>query len=103
MKLVGADYHGTYDTHPELEGEVDIIITGESWEDFQKIEDEWEGEELPIYFNPQRSKDTNETTNATWKADMINKLGVTDYYEDQHVQVNLIKLLAKNCKVHEVK
>jgi len=80
-----------------------VIITGRSFEEFEETMAEKTGPEVPIYFNPQRKNAVTPATAGVWKAEMINKLGVTEFWEDDPIQAGLIKLLCPNTKVHLVK
>ena len=102
-KIVGSDLDGTYDEHPELHGNVDFIVTGNSWEAFQDVEDTWEGPKIPIFYNPIDYGKEDLHNIIDHKAEIINKTGATDFYEDQDKQVAVLKILCPTCTIHLVK
>ena len=95
MRPIAADLTGTYDTHPELKGEVDLIITGESWENYNEIIDTTEID-VPVFWNPG---DEELMDIVEHKANVINKTNASKFYEDQSVQVNLLKGMCPNCRI----
>lgn len=102
MKPIASDYDGTYDSHPELRGETDFIITGNSWNEYDEIDEEMSDDRKPIFFNPVDPKDDVMKVVAH-KAEIINKTQASKFYEDQEMQVNLLKALCPNCRVVLVK
>lgn len=101
--IVAADYDGTYNTHPELHGSVDFIITGNPYTEFNRIMNEWEGEKLPIFFNPIEKGKEDLMNIVNHKANIINKCKVKKYYEDQFEQKEMLAILAPNCEIVLVK
>lgn len=81
-----------------------IIITGRSYEEYPRTMAELKKDSnysVPIYFNPLKADETNQENSGEWKSEMINKLGITDFWEDDPVQVDIIKLKT-GCNVHLV-
>lgn len=97
MKPVAADYDGVWPEHPEIHGEVDFIITGNSWEKYDHVMEE--AEDIPIYFNPGKEELMDIVMH---KANIINKQNVEKFYEDQIEQVNLLKALCPKCRIVQV-
>jgi hypothetical protein len=100
--IAGYDYDGVWtDGYQDKNG---IIITGRSYEDYPRIHAEMKkisNYAVPIYFNPAKTADTNQQNSGDWKAEMISKLGITDFWEDDPKQVEIIKLKT-GCRVHLV-
>lgn len=98
-KLVFADLNGTYDSHPEIHGMVKGIITGNSWENFDDIDPL----DVPIFFNPLPKDGEHSLINiVNHKANIINKIGVTDFYENEPQQKNMLVIMCPKCKIHLV-
>ncbi len=91
--LVAADYDGTYDfLSDEDRDSVEFIITGNGPDQYHRLYDE--GVHLPIFWNP----DKNDLMNiVNHKANIINKTGVTRFFEDQQIQINLLRVLCPKC------
>ena len=99
---IAADWDGTYLQHPEIHGLVDFIITGNPWQEYERIMNEWVGEKKPIFFNPiVGESDLIDIVNH--KANIINKCKVKRYYEDQQIQKDMLDLLCPQCEVILVK
>lgn len=100
--LSGYDYDGVWNNgYQDKDG---IIITGRSYEDYHTTHQELKktsNYEVPIYFNPAKKDDTNQQNSGDWKAEMISKLGITDFWEDDPQQIEIIKLKT-GCRVHLV-
>ncbi len=101
-EIIFSDYNKTFETHPELWGRVKGIITGVSWKEYSKFRERKIGPGLPIYFYPGEAGETDMVSIAKWKSDIINKVGVTKYYEDDSTQVNVLKILCPKCKIVQV-
>lgn len=94
MKSVAADYDGVWDIHPEIHGEVDFIITGNTWEKYDHVMEH--AEDMPVYFNPGKAMLMDIVMH---KANVINKQNVEKYYEDQPEQVILLRSLCPECRI----
>jgi hypothetical protein len=101
-EIIFSDYSGTFSDHSELWGLVKGIITGISWREYEKFREKKIGPGLPIYFYPGQDHETDMVAIATWKADIINKIGVTRYYEDDSTTINVLKILCPKCKIVQV-
>jgi len=55
-----------------------------------------------VYFNPLALDDTTIENSGGWKGEMINKFGITEFYEDDLGQIEAIKKINYNCKIHYV-
>lgn len=101
--VIGADFDLTWTDFPEIWGKVDVIVTGRSWEEFQDYQDLKEGPDKPVFFGTYPMSDKSMVDRATHKADIINKIGITEYYEDDPRDADIIKILCPGCKLHLVK
>jgi hypothetical protein len=97
--IVAADLTGTYDSHSELHGEVDLIITGESWENYNEIMDS-NDIDIPIFWNPGK---TELMDIVGHKAEILTKTGAIKFYEDQKIQADLLKTMVPECHIILVK
>lgn len=101
-EIIFADYNDTFDSHPEIWGQVKGIITGASWKEYQNFRERKIGPGVPIYFYPGEAGEKDMLAIANWKADIINKIGVTKYYEDNDTTVNVLKILCPKTKIIRV-
>jgi hypothetical protein len=99
---IASDFDGTYDAHPEIWGQVNIIITGNPWDKYESVMNRWVGPEKPIYFNPA-PPDGNVMAIISHKADILNKTKARKFYEDQQEQVDILKIMAPECEIILVK
>lgn len=90
---VASDLDNTYDSHPELEGEVDFIVTGSGW---VKADEKSEDVDIPIFWNPGNEELMSIVNH---KANVINQTNASKFYEDQKIQVDLLRALCKNCRI----
>ena len=101
-KIVGSDLDGTFLEHTELWGITDLIITGNSWEIASGVMEELGRTDIPVFFNTVKSGEENLSNIVAHKADIIKKVGVIRFFEDQQQQVNLLQALCPNCKIIQV-
>ena len=94
---IAADLDGTYNVHPEIRGEVDFIITANTWRDWEHVQEN--ADDLPVYLNPGKS-DLMDIVNH--KARVINQMNVVKYYENEPEQVALLKAMCPNCRIVQV-
>lgn len=96
---IAADLDNTYDSHPEIHGEVDFIVTGNNW---NKADEKMEDNELdiPVFWNPGKEE---LMVIVTHKAHVINQTNASKFYEDQKIQADLLRALCKNCRIILVK
>lgn len=99
---IAADLDGSYDSHPEIWGQVNIIITGNPWDEYENVMNHWVGPKKPIYFNPV-PPDENVMAIISHKADVLNKTKARKFYEDQQEQVDILKIMAPECEIILVK
>lgn len=90
---------------PLLPDKYDFIITGRSFH--RAFETVIALSDLmiyaPVYFNPLPPKEVNPTTAAHWKADMINLLGIEQYFEDDESQIEIIRFVCPTVDIVHVK
>jgi hypothetical protein len=98
MRPIASDLTDTYDTHPEIRGEVSFIITANTWRTWEKVREN--ADDLPVYLNPGK-EELMDIVNH--KARVINQMNVQKYYEDQSEQVALLKAMCPNCRIVLVK
>ncbi len=97
--ICGSDLDNTYDTHPEIHGEVDFIVTGNSWDKADEIMDT-EDINKPVFWNPGKEELMDIVAH---KANIINKTGAVKFFEDQEIQVNLLKTMCPHARIIQVK
>ena len=94
------DYDGVVTTGMKLE-ENAPIITGRSFEEINRIEYK-RVKGHPIYFNPITwSKKTLERE-IKWKAEMIKKLGIEEFYENDCAVIEALKKESLQCNIIKV-
>ena len=77
-----------------------VIITGRSFQRwYETMSDLADFRDIPIYLNPVSIEQESLKSAAYWKAQMINDLGITEFYEDIQEQATIISALAPCCKV----
>jgi len=91
------DYDGVASEGIELQ-EGAPIITGRSFEELDKVDIKGH----PVYFNPKTFAEKNLQNSAEWKAEMINKLGIEEFFENEDEQADIIEKLCPNCNVNRV-
>jgi hypothetical protein len=72
----------------------DVVITGRTIDFYEETKDL--EIDVPIYFNPYHH--TIEDA-GRWKAEMIQKLGIEKFYEDDLTQIKIIKLIYPKAKI----
>lgn len=94
--IIAADYDNTYDrfTATERSG-VDFIITGRNFDRYEDIVDE-SNPNIPIFFNPGKEELMDIVMH---KAEILNKTKADTFYEDQKIQVNLLRALCPKCNI----
>lgn len=90
------------------DGDSGVIITGRH-PDFEKVSKKWLDEykiTLPIYFigegGHQDWSEDNRLLRIKKKADMINKLGVSVYFEDEIMVVKSLRESCPQCRIIQV-
>ena len=77
-----------------------VVISG-------RLLNEWDrtiaeiGSSHPIYLRPS-GKFGDQMAAANWKARMINAIGVTIFYEDDPVQIAIIRAACPGCRIELV-
>ena len=74
-----------------------VVISGRTIDEWDKTVKEI-GIEAPIYLRPN-GEYGDHLLEGIWKAEMITKLGVTEFHEDVEIQYEIIKRYCPNCKV----
>ena len=77
-----------------------IVISGRRIDQWDKTLRQI-GTEAPIYLRPYGTNSDNDMA-GFWKAEIITKFRLTDFYEDNHKQARIIKILCPFCNVHMV-
>jgi hypothetical protein len=102
-----ADFDGVWDSLPDIRMITKVIITGRSWEEaigtFHQMNDpKFIGRRAPIYFNPVRKGIPNVDNISAWKSEMIKRLGVTDFWEDDPEEAKIIETMCPGVAIHLV-
>lgn len=92
---VASDLDETFSTHPEIHGEVDFLVTGNGWQRALDKIDEFDIN-IPVFWNPGKHELMDIVNH---KANVINKTNAEKFYEDQKIQVDLLKALCPNCRI----
>lgn len=103
MSVVLSDFDGTWENIENLWGDVDAIVTGRSFQEFQDFRDEYIGPEKPVFFNPVTTSENTLNKIVNHKAEMINRMKATRFYEDMPNEAAMLKILCINCKIILVK
>lgn len=101
--MIASDFDGTWTEHPEIRGQSKIIITGASYEEFDRVMGEYEGEEKPIFFNPISDKEKTFLSTVNHKSQLINKMKISKYYEDNPETVTMLKIMCPDCQIIQVR
>ena len=97
--MIGLDMDGVYGAGFRPDTNDFIIVTGRNIGEYLKTVEECHPH--PVYCRPFGH--TGDCYAAgSWKAYIINIAGLTDFYEDNDIQANIIKTNCLNCKVHKV-
>jgi len=100
--MTGYDLDGVITTgkyHPSF---TDVIITANYIDKFahvMKVMKEF-NVACPVYFNPY--KQYGRQWSSEWKAEIINKLGVSVFYEDNEEEAMIIKASCPNTTIIKV-
>jgi len=102
--MTGWDFNGVIDTEKFIPEVGDVIITGNtipiadgtlSWLKKHNIQ-------CPVYFMPYLEGANNILIAAIWKVEMIQKLNLTKFYENNATQYEIIKKCCPDCNVVKV-
>lgn len=94
-----ADFHGTFEDHPEIRGDVDAIVTGTSYQTPFEVFDVYEGPQLPIFFNPISKDKLTLIAIVNHKAHVINSIKASKYYENDTEQASMLEILCPETRI----
>ena len=97
--MIGYDFNGVVDTEKFVPTVEDVIITSNHNIESKKATLEWlrnHGIICAVYFNPYSH---DPISGGNWKAEIINKLKIRKFYEDDPVQMEIIKKLCPNVEI----
>ncbi len=104
--MIGYDFNGVVDTGKFIPTNEDIIITGITIGGGLVVSTlKWLKDHnimCAVYFNPFPYGVNNREVTANWKADLINKLELKMFYEDDPLQWQIIKSCSPKCEVIKV-
>lgn len=89
--MIGYDFNGVVDTGKYVPTINDVIITSNHADYAVKATLDWLREHnitCPVYFNPYSH---SPVSGGVWKSEMINKLKIIKFYEDDQIQFDIIK------------
>ena len=93
-----SDYDGTYDVMTDSEkAKIDAVVTGASWEEYERVD-----ADIPVFYNPVSLKKKDKASIISHKADIINKAGATDFYENDPQEADMLRILCPDCTIHKV-
>lgn len=98
--MIGFDYNGVVDVGIKRPSVRDCIITGNTH--IEGVLD-WlhdHGIKCAVYFAPPSAVGGNAV--AVWKSEMVRRLQLSEFYEDDPVQWEIIKDSCPDCKVLKV-
>lgn len=100
----GFDFNGVVDTErPGLQPTIDdVIITGNTFVDEVYNYLESHGLRCAVYFPPDKRYGNKRYAVAVWKSEMIRRLGLTTFYEDDYLQADIIIESCPDCEVIRV-
>lgn len=98
-----SDFDGTWENIENLWGDIDAIVTGRSYQEFEDFRDEYIGPQKPVFFNPIATNENNAQKIVLHKAEMINRMKATKFYEDQKDEVVKLRLLCPGCKIYWIR
>ena len=78
-----------------------VVISGRTLDEWNRTLSDI-GTKVPIYLRPY-GLPGDYVLAGKWKAEMIHKLGITEFYEDMPIQIEIIRSACPDCKVIEVK
>jgi len=94
------DYDGVVTTGMKIEKGAPII-TGRTIDEIEKVNEKTR-KNHPVYFNPISLNEKTIKKEIEWKAQMINKLRIEEYFEDTVEVIVALKKLCKNCNIIKV-
>jgi hydroxymethylpyrimidine pyrophosphatase-like HAD family hydrolase len=74
-----------------------VIISGRTYREWRRTLKEI-GTDAPIYLRPY-GKGYDCSVSGFWKAEIIMRLGIKKFYEDQIEQAEVIKMYCPDCKI----
>jgi len=77
------------------------VITGRTIDEMEKVDEETR-KNHPVYFNPIGLNEKTLEREIEWKAHIINKLGVEEYFEDLPEVVVALRKLCPKCRIVSV-
>ena len=102
--MTGTDFNGVVDTGEFIPKPNDVIITGNTLPMASPVLN-WLKEhniQCPVYFMPYLYGANNILIAAIWKVEMIQKLKLSKFYEDNATQFEIIKKCCPDCEVIKV-
>lgn len=102
--MIGYDFDGVITTGRFKPTPRDVIITGNTYRELDHVMNWLDSNSLKcaVYFMPYIDQFGNNYAAAEWKAEMINKLGCPQFYEDNQLQYDIIKNTCSKCDVIKV-
>ena len=97
--MKGYDFDGvvSYGIKPE---EGSVIITGSSYQEAARILPI--SGNIPVYFNPIPIEQKTNKNAAAWKVEMIKRLAIDEWFDDDLYTIDIIKNNCPEIKVHLV-
>lgn len=100
--MIGYDFNGVADSGRFRIYPDDVIITGNTYhigvlEKLKELEIK-----ARVYFPPDNRIGNNANASAVWKCEMIRRIGVTQFYENDLTQYRIIKDSCPDCEVIKV-
>lgn len=100
--MIGWDFNGVVDTGRFQVSPDDVIITGNTYHPDIIDYLHQHGIKARVYFPPDVRMAQNRNAVAVWKSEMIRRIGVTTFYEDDSLQAQIIRDSCPDCTVEQV-
>ena len=98
----GFDFDGVVSTGNKRPSIDDCIITGNTYVESVLNQLELLEIKCAVYFPPDKRMSGNTNAVAVWKSEMIRRLQLEEFYEDDIIQYGIIKDSCPDCKVLKV-
>jgi len=77
------------------------VITSRTIDEIEKVDEETR-KNHPVYFNPISLNEKTIEREIEWKSQMINRLGIEEYFEDSPKVIVALEKLCPNCHIIKV-
>lgn len=100
--MIGFDFNGVVDTGNKRPSIDTVIITGNTYVAGVLDYLNTHGIKCAVYFPPDKRMSNNHNAVAVWKSEMIRRLGLTEFYESNKQEWEILRDSCPDCKVFKV-